>query len=46
MTLAMIFILINNHKGLSALLLLIILALFWILGPRMRKLLGDIKDPS
>ncbi|HCL5621319.1 hypothetical protein [Kluyvera ascorbata] len=46
MTLAMIFILINNHKGLSALLLLIILVLFWILGPRVRKLLNGIKDPS
>ncbi|HDG1677044.1 TPA: hypothetical protein PFE09_001883 [Kluyvera ascorbata] len=46
MTLAMIFILINNHKGLSALLLLIILVLLWVLGPRVRKLLNGIKDPS
>lgn len=44
MTLAMIFILINNHKGLSALLLLIVLGLFWFLGPQVKKMLDNLKE--
>ena len=46
MTLAMLLVLINHHKGLTILLIVIIALLFMALTPLVKKLLSTLHDRS
>ncbi|WP_269233499.1 hypothetical protein [Klebsiella pneumoniae] len=46
MTLAMLLVLISNHKGLTLLLIVIIALLFIALTPLVKKLLSHLHDRS
>ncbi|HBQ6233761.1 TPA: hypothetical protein L8M78_000099 [Klebsiella quasipneumoniae subsp. similipneumoniae] len=46
MTLAMLLMLINHHKGLTILLIVIIALLFMALTPLVKKLLSTLHDRS